>query len=46
MGPISVGGSTIALSKTVKVNYNTHIENVTQTHIVLQRNSLGQSTRQ
>ena len=86
MRPISVGGSTIALSKTVKflgvtldnkLNYNTHIDNVTpksdccshamqessgtyvrtlsqdvqvdlqnsdQTHIVLQRNSLGQST--
>ena len=90
MRPISVGGSTIALYKTVKflvtldnkLNYNTHIDNVTQkttaalmqckravgpkrtyvgtlsqdvqvdlqnsdqTHIVLQRNSLGQSTRQ
>ena len=87
MRPISVGGNTIALSKTVKflgvildnkLNYNTHIDNVTQkataalmqckkavgpmwivgalsqdvqvdlhnsasgqTHIVLQRNSLG-----
>ena len=39
MRPISVGGSTIALSKTVKflgvlldnkLNYNTHIDNVTQ----------------
>ena len=39
MHPISVGGSTIALSKTVKflgvtldnkLNYNTHIDNVTQ----------------
>ena len=39
MRPISVGGSSIALSKTVKflgvtldnkLNYNTHIDNVTQ----------------